>query len=75
VPRSNVKTKVIDRYDRVSPYYRSQGGRRHHGYWIRGDETKEKAQLQLIEHLAETANATDHFGNWSRKMAASLLRT
>ena len=28
----------------------------HHGYWIRGDETKEKAQVQLIGHLAEAAN-------------------
>jgi tocopherol O-methyltransferase len=28
----------------------------HHGYWIRGDESKEKAQLQLIEHLAQLAN-------------------
>src|SRR5205823_11482201 len=28
----------------------------HHGYWIRGDEPKERAQLQLIEHLAELAN-------------------
>jgi len=28
----------------------------HHGYWIRGDESKEKAQLQLIEHLAGLAN-------------------
>jgi tocopherol O-methyltransferase len=27
----------------------------HHGYWIRGDETKEQAQIQLIEHLAQVA--------------------
>jgi len=28
----------------------------HHGYWIRGDESKEVAQLQLTEYLAELAN-------------------
>jgi tocopherol O-methyltransferase len=28
----------------------------HHGYWIHGDEPKEKAQLQRIEHLARVAN-------------------
>ena len=28
----------------------------HHGYWIRGDESKEAAQLQLTEHLARLAN-------------------
>ena len=43
----------------VSPYYRSLWGEHiHHGYWIRGDESKEKAQLQLIEHLAQLANIT-----------------
>ena len=28
----------------------------HHGYWVRGDESKETAQIQLIEHLAQLAN-------------------
>jgi tocopherol O-methyltransferase len=43
-------------YDVVSPYYESLWGEHiHHGYWIRGDETKEEAQSQLVEHLAETA--------------------
>jgi tocopherol O-methyltransferase len=52
--RSNDKHKVIEHYDLVSPYYRSLWGEHlHHGYWIRGDESKEKAQLQLIEHLAQ----------------------
>jgi hypothetical protein len=27
----------------------------YHGYWIRGDESKEQAQRQLIEHLARLA--------------------
>jgi len=52
----NDKTKVRDHYDRASPYYRALWGEHlHHGYWIRGDETKEVAQLQLVEHLAEVA--------------------
>jgi tocopherol O-methyltransferase len=51
--RSNDKNRIIEHYDVVSPYYRSLWGEHlHHGYWIRGDEPKEKAQLQLIEHLA-----------------------
>ena len=28
----------------------------HHGYWVRGDESKETAQIQLIEHLAQLAD-------------------
>ena len=57
MPRSNDKHKIIEHYDTVSPYYRSLWGEHlHHGYWIRGDESKEKAQLQLIEHLAQLAN-------------------
>jgi tocopherol O-methyltransferase len=57
MPRSNDKHRIIEHYDIVSPYYRSLWGEHlHHGYWIRGDESKEKAQLQLIEHLAQLAN-------------------
>ena len=53
MPRSNEKTRIVEHYDRVSPYYHSLWGEHiHHGYWIRGDESKETAQLQLIEHLA-----------------------
>jgi len=56
MPRSNHKHRIIDHYDVVSPYYRALWGEHlHHGYWIRGNETKEKAQLQLIEHLAQLA--------------------
>ena len=55
--RSNDKSKIIEHYDVVSPYYRSLWGEHlHHGYWIRGDESKETAQIQLIEHLAQIAN-------------------
>jgi tocopherol O-methyltransferase len=57
MPRPNDKHRIIEHYDVVSPYYRSLWGEHlHHGYWIRGDESKEKAQLQLIEHLAQLAN-------------------
>ena len=53
MPRANDQHRVIEHYDLLSPYYRSLWGEHlHHGYWIRGDETKERAQLQLIEHLA-----------------------
>jgi cyclopropane fatty-acyl-phospholipid synthase-like methyltransferase len=55
--RPNDKRKIIEHYDLVSPYYRSLWGEHlHHGYWIKGDESKEKAQIQLIEHLAQRAN-------------------
>ena len=54
--RPNDKDKIRDHYDRVSPYYYSLWGEHlHHGYWIQGNETKEQAQVQLIEHLAEAA--------------------
>jgi len=54
--RPNDKAKVREHYDRMSPYYYALWGEHiHHGYWIRGDESKETAQVQLIEHLAEAA--------------------
>jgi tocopherol O-methyltransferase len=55
--RHNDKQKIVEHYDFVSPYYQSLWGDHiHHGYWIRGDESKELAQVQLMEHLAELAN-------------------
>ena len=57
--RTNEKPKIIQHYDLISPFYRSLWGEHiHHGYWIRGDESKETAQIQLIEHLARLANIT-----------------
>ncbi|HYY72880.1 MAG TPA: class I SAM-dependent methyltransferase [Candidatus Bathyarchaeia archaeon] len=54
--RANDKEKVREHYDRMSPYYHSLWGEHiHHGYWIRGNESKETAQVQLIEHLAQAA--------------------
>jgi tocopherol O-methyltransferase len=59
--RANDKQRIIEHYDVLSPYYRAFWGEHlHHGYWIRGDESKEKAQLQLIEHLAQLANIKPH---------------
>jgi tocopherol O-methyltransferase len=55
--RPNTKREIVQHYDVVSPYYRSLWGEHlHHGYWIRGDESKEVAQLQLTEHLATLAD-------------------
>lgn len=55
--RPNDKRKIVEHYDAISPYYQSLWGDHiHHGYWIRGDESKELAQLQLIDHLAALAN-------------------
>jgi len=57
MPRPNEKQKIIQHYDTVSPYYHSLWGEHiHHGYWIRGDESKETAQEQLIDHLARLAD-------------------
>jgi tocopherol O-methyltransferase len=57
IPRVNEKHKIVEHYDLISPYYSSLWGDHiHHGYWIRGDESKETAQNQLIEHLAQLAN-------------------
>jgi tocopherol O-methyltransferase len=56
MPRPNEKQKIIQHYDMVSPYYQSLWGDHiHHGYWIRGDETKEIAQEQLIDYVASFA--------------------
>src|SRR5580693_38722 len=57
IARVNEKHKIVEHYDAISPYYQSLWGEHiHHGYWIRGDESKELAQVQLMEHLAELAN-------------------
>ena len=57
IRRVNEKHKIIEHYDVASPYYYSLWGEHlHHGYWVRGDESKEIAQIQLIEHLAQLAN-------------------
>jgi len=55
--RHNDKEKIKEFYDLVSSHFHELWGEHlHHGYWIRGDETKERAQIQLIEHLAQMAD-------------------
>jgi tocopherol O-methyltransferase len=55
--RPNEKEKIREFYDLVSSHFHDLWGEHlHHGYWIRGDETKERAQIQLIEHLAQMAD-------------------
>ena len=55
--RHNDKRKIVQHYDLISPYYQSLWGNNiHHGYWIRGDESKEVAQAQLTDHLAQLAD-------------------
>jgi len=55
--RTNDKVKIVEHYDVVSPYYHALWGEHiHHGYWITGNESKEVAQIQLIEHLADCAD-------------------
>jgi tocopherol O-methyltransferase len=50
------KAQIRKHYDLISPYYHALWGEHlHHGYWIRGDETKEQAQTQLVEHMARAA--------------------
>ncbi len=55
--RVNDREKIAQFYDLVSAhFYELWGEHLHHGYWIRGDETKETAQIQLTEHLAQAAD-------------------
>jgi tocopherol O-methyltransferase len=55
--RPNDKRRIVEHYDVVSPYYHSLWGEHiHHGYWIRGDESKEEAQVQLTDYVAQLAN-------------------
>lgn len=59
--RPNDKQRVLNHYNRASTHYRALWGEHlHHGYWIRGDESKEIAQVQLVEHLAHAANVRSH---------------
>ena len=51
------KEAIKDFYDRLSPHFRSLWGPHlHDGYYITGEETREKAQEQLVEFLAELAD-------------------
>jgi len=50
------KDKIREHYDVMTPYYHALWGEHiHHGYWIHGNETRQAAQLQLVDYLAQTA--------------------
>jgi len=52
-----MKERIKTHYELCSPYYLDLWGEHiHHGYWVKGDETKEKAQEQLILLLASHAD-------------------
>jgi tocopherol O-methyltransferase len=60
--RYNGKDEVRAFYDRLSPHCPDfWGAHLHHGYWITGEETKERAQIQLMEHLAHLAGLEPGF--------------
>lgn len=47
-----LRQRVARHYDVLSPHYRRLWGQHlHHGYYERGDESKEEAALALLEHL------------------------
>ncbi len=48
----SLKRRIATHYDTCSSYYFDLWGQHiHHGYWISGEETKDEAQIQLIELL------------------------
>src|ERR1700692_4345687 len=55
--RHNDKEEIREFYDLVSSHFHElRGEHLHHGYWIRGDETKDTAKIQPSEHLAQIGN-------------------
>ncbi len=53
---ATLKTRIRLHYNVLSALYRELWGHHiHHGYWVTGDETKEVAQRQLIQQLADRA--------------------
>lgn len=54
--RYNDTQDVSAFYDFATQYFRTLWGEHiHHGYWIRGDESRETAQNQLVDRLANFA--------------------
>ena len=55
---NKMQTNLIkEHYDKVSPYYQKfWGNHLHHGYYLSGNESKEKAQENLIKVLVNKAN-------------------
>lgn len=51
---TELKEKIKDHYNKISSYYKDLWGDNiHHGFWIKGDESKEVAQEQLMQELAK----------------------
>lgn len=51
---TELKEKIKDHYNKISSYYKELWGDNiHHGFWIKGDESKEVAQEQLMQELAK----------------------
>lgn len=56
-----LKQKIKEHFDLVSPYYYKLWGIHiHHGFWRHGNESKEKAQEQLIDELVSRGNIQQH---------------
>ena len=50
---------VASHYDELDHFYRDVWGEHvHHGLWLRGDESREQAVLQLVDLVAEQAEIT-----------------
>jgi len=50
--RESIKSFIQRHYDLITPYYLKLWGEHiHHGLWLKGDETKEEAQENLIREL------------------------
>jgi len=57
VESGQLKERIQEHYDKLSPFYNDLWGQHiHHGYWITGNETKEEAQIQLIKELSSRCN-------------------
>ena len=53
------REEVASHYDELDHFYRDVWGEHvHHGLWLRGDETRERAVLQLVDLVAERAGVT-----------------
>ncbi len=51
---------VASHYDELDHFYRDVWGEHvHHGLWVRGDETREQAVLQLTEMVARAAGLSE----------------
>ena len=51
---------VASHYDELDHFYRDVWGDHvHHGLWLRGNETREEAVLQLVDLVAKQAQITD----------------